>query len=155
MAKKKPKVPEILTSDSNAEPQMIELLARNIALGMKPYDAAIDAGYTESSANGGIYKTMKGERFQSLLRSYILQHNLVQLPKYLQLDDMAVDAALRKAETSDDAAIAVAGKVNQTAKRKFAMAGLLKERETDANPTIRIDSVQNLMLKIGEKTDKS
>ena len=151
MSKKKPQVPEVI---DGKEPEMIELLARNIALGMKPYDAAIDAGYTESSANGHIYRTMKGERFQRLLKAQILNHNLIQLPKYLQLDEIAVDAALRKAQTSDDAAIAVAGKVTQTAKRKFAMAGLLQDAEKDRTQTIHIDSVQNLMLQIGTKPDK-
>ena len=151
MSKKKPQVPEVV---DGKEPQLIELLARNVAMGMEPQAAALQAGYSEGSITSTLYRTMKGERFQKLLRGYIINHNLLQLPKYLQLDEIAIDAALRKADTSDDAAIAVAGKMQQAAKRKFSMAGLLRDDDKDRQQTIQIDSVQNLMLQIGSKSDK-
>ena len=154
MSKKKPQVPEVINGDKNAAPDRLELFARNVALGMEPKVAARDAGYSEGTIQSSIYQTMRRDRFQTLLRNYILQHNILQLPKYLQLDEIAIDAALRKADTSDDAAIAVAGKMQQAAKRKFSMAGLLRDDDKDRTPTISIDSVQNLMLQIGSNPDK-
>ena len=142
--------PVTIVSTADRKRVMLETLARNIALGMAPKDAARDAGYSETCIRSTIYRTMRGEKFQGLLKKHILQANVLQLPKYLKLDEVVIDAALRKAQGSDDAAIAVAAKVQPAAKRKFAMAGLLKEPDEARNPTINIDSVQNLMFQLNQ-----
>ncbi len=144
--------PELITNnpiDHIAAPDKQELLIRNICLGLSTKQAALDAGYSESTAESSIYQMIKKPNFQTRLREYILAHNIIDIPRVINLESRAIEAIEEMFNDDEpDKAIDKLSKLSATFKRKLQDAGLSEQDET--RKTINISGVQNLMLQVHE-----
>jgi nicotinic acid phosphoribosyltransferase len=127
-------------SQSVNPPTKQELFIRNLFLFDSAYEAAIAAGYSESTASGTIYHQLKSKKLQDKIRDYAKTHELLNIPKVLKLEDKALDYL--KDITQE------LPKFSALLKQKKQIAGLLHQDVTPQVPTISIGEVQNLMLNV-------
>jgi hypothetical protein len=127
-------------SQSVNPPTKQELFIRNLFLYETPFQAAIAAGYTESTAKATIYTQLKSKKLQDKIRDYAKTHELLNIPKVLRLEDKALDYLIDKPQELPKFAALL--------KQKKQIAGLLHQDVTPQVPTISIGEVQNLMLNV-------
>lgn len=137
------------------EPDRLDMMVRNICLGMDVKNAALDAGYSPATANSSIYTIIKGPRFQEKMIKYVKANNLMSLPKIMQIEQTIIDKIAKNLESSDssviDKAIGQAARMQPMIKRKLQDAGVSQSDEAQGSQTVVIKDVQNLMLQLHQK----
>jgi hypothetical protein len=140
---------EISTADDLPEkPDRVELFIRNLFTEPSVMQAALKAGYPESSASSWIYTRLRKPKFQEKIREYARTHELINsVPTILRLEERALKyLADKPAELPKFASIL---------KQKKQIAGLLQQDITVQSPTINIEQVANMMLNVAQSCDKA
>lgn len=71
-------------------------LVRNLFLLPTVQEAAKEAGFTGSMLKSGVYNKIKTKRFQDKIKEYAITHNVMTLPKIMQIEDKVIDHLLKK-----------------------------------------------------------
>jgi len=118
-------------------------LVRNIHKFKSIGAAAIDAGYSESTAKGRIYDIIKTPKFQKALREHYLTSNATLLPKILKAESDLMDVILLDPEKLS--------KHNNTVKQMKQAAGILEPDNQPRQQVINIKSIKELSIHLQQK----
>ena len=120
-----------------------ELFIRNLFIEPSITQAALNAGYSESSAKSHIYTKLRQPKFQEKIRDYARQHELIDsVPTILRLENQALKYLEDKPEELP--------KFASILKQKKQIAGLLSQDVAPQQATISIGAVANLMLNVSQ-----
>jgi phage terminase small subunit len=121
------------------------LFIRNLFTEPSITQAALSAGYSESSAKSHIYTKLRQPKFQERIREYARTHELINsVPTILRLEENALKYLADKPEQLP--------KFASILKQKKQIAGLLSQDVAPAQATISIGQVSNLMLNVTQHT---
>lgn len=119
------------------------LFIHNLFIESSITQAALKAGYSESSAKSHIYTKLRQPKFQEKIREYARVHELVNsVPTILRLEENALKYLADKP--------AELPKFSALIKQKKQIAGLLSQDAVPQQPMISIGSVANLMLQVSQ-----
>jgi hypothetical protein len=122
-----------------AKPDMEDLFTRNLFLYPTIKEAALAAGYSESSAESTVYTKMKSSKFQDKVREYAKEHDLLNIPRILSIEDKVLSHL-------EDNPLDI-GKFKDTIKQKKTIAGLLKQEDQGTKTIlVNVKYLQNMML---------
>lgn len=80
-----------LPTNNEQQLSLEDAFIQNLFAGMKPKEAAIAAGYSESSASSTIYTKKKNPKFIRKLQHYAISHgSLTAIPKLMKLDNQVI-----------------------------------------------------------------
>lgn len=132
------------TPDNLPTPQDQEaLFIHNLFIESSITQAALKAGYSESSAKSHIYTKLRQPKFQEKIRDYARTHELVNsVPTILRLEENALKYLEDKPEELP--------KFSALLKQKKQIAGLLSQDAAPAQPMISIGQVATLMLQVSQ-----
>ena len=116
---------------------------RNLFIEPSVSQAALKAGYPESTANSWIYSRLRNPKLQEKIREYARTHELVNsVPTILRLEENALKYLADKPDQLP--------KFSAILKQKKQIAGLLAADSQPAQAMISIQSVANLMLQVSQ-----
>ena len=116
---------------------------RNLFLFPSITQAALESGYSESSAKSHIYTKLRQPKFQEKIREYARTHELIEsIPTILRLENNALKYLDGKPEELPKFAALI--------KQKKQIAGLLSQDSPVSQAMISIGQVANLMLNVSQ-----
>ena len=115
---------------------------RNLSLYPTVSEAAIQAGYSQSYATSNLYQRLRKESFQRKIREFYKGSVSTLLPKIAQIESKVVTACLADVDKVP--------KFQHTLKQIKQSSGVLSQDTGQAQPTIQIESVRQLMIQIHE-----
>ena len=138
-----------LTEQEEREQRFIQ----NLALGMNIKEAALNAGYSKSTANSSVYQKFYSPNFLNKLQEYVksipearAELAKVRLPKLFQLEDKFYQKCSKDPE--------LYAKYSKISERDYKLAGLLKE-EVKAQVIVPIQVAVQLQNVLSEQQNVS
>jgi Arc/MetJ family transcription regulator len=121
---------------------MEEKFIRNLFLYRTVYEAAIKAGYSETTARASIYTKIKDERFKNKLREYAISNDLLSLPKISYIEEQVLNHLVKNPLD--------APKHARMLREKKQIAGILGQDVAPAPQVINIATIEKIQIAITE-----
>ena len=131
---------------TTAEPAKQDLLIRYLFTEPNTLQAAIKAGYAESTANSTIYTLIKKPEFQTRLREYAIANDLLSVPQLQKIENSCLK--LVEADPKQYP------KFKEIFRQKKQIAGLLEQDTQPRQPMINIRSIENLQVVVSGDLEK-
>jgi hypothetical protein len=89
-------IPEPEIEDLPTAETQDDQFVRNLYIFPTVKEAAEAAGYTGSMLKSGVYNKIKTKRFQDKMKEFAITHNVMTLPKIMQIEDKVIEHLLKK-----------------------------------------------------------